>query len=113
MKPMTYRGYAASVKSTEKSPLLVGKVNGVPDIGSFYGNSEEELQRAFEKAIDLYLSDCEKSGVTARRQFSGRFTLRINPDLHEKLSILAAEEGQSVNLLIENSLTSYLANRKV
>ncbi|MEH1908639.1 toxin-antitoxin system HicB family antitoxin [Nostoc sp.] len=38
---------------------------------------------------------------------SGKFMVRINPDLHKKIVFIAKKEGQSLNSLVEKSLCLY------
>jgi predicted HicB family RNase H-like nuclease len=39
-----------------------------------------------------------------RRQYSGKFNLRIPPELHEKLAMTAEEQGKSLNALAQEAL---------
>jgi predicted HicB family RNase H-like nuclease len=39
------------------------------------------------------------------RQYSGKFMLRIPPELHRRLAIEAAEDGISLNRLASNKLS--------
>jgi predicted HicB family RNase H-like nuclease len=40
---------------------------------------------------------CAEEGVDPRKYFSGKFSLRVDPELHEAASITAAAHGQSLN----------------
>ncbi|MCL4860179.1 MAG: type II toxin-antitoxin system HicB family antitoxin [Caldilineaceae bacterium] len=44
-------------------------------------------------------------GPLATRQFSGRFVVRIPPELHRQLAIEAAEAGVSLNRLASARLS--------
>jgi predicted HicB family RNase H-like nuclease len=56
------------------------------------------------------LEVCREKGIEPRKQFSGKFNLRIPPDLHEKLALAAQAQGKSLNSLaqeaLENSVTA-------
>ncbi|MFO0104338.1 MAG: toxin-antitoxin system HicB family antitoxin, partial [Cyanobium sp.] len=39
-----------------------------------------------------------------RRHYSGKFNLRIPPDLHEKLAMTAEAQGKSLNSLAQEAL---------
>lgn len=43
----------------------------------------------------------------AKKKFSGRFIVRIPPDLHRRLAIEAAESGVSLNRLAAEKLSRY------
>ena len=59
MSTMTYKGYAAQFEFSEDDACLVGHISGISDIVGFHGDSVEELQVAFEEAVDDYLETCE------------------------------------------------------
>ena len=50
----------------------------------------------------------EKS-IEPRRNYSGKFNLRIPPDLHEKLALVAQAEGKSINSLAQEALQNRVA----
>ena len=51
---------------------------------------------------------CEEDGVEPRRWYSGKFNLRISPELHESASAAAAAEGKSLNQWIASTLGTTL-----
>jgi predicted HicB family RNase H-like nuclease len=53
---------------------------------------------------------CAEKGVEPRRSYSGRFTLRIPPELHERLAIAAQAEGKSINTLAAEALAMRVAS---
>lgn len=40
---------------------------------------------------------CVEDGVEPRKPYSGTFNVRVPPDLHADLAIIAAAEGKSLN----------------
>ena len=42
---------------------MFGKVIGLKSLLSYEGNSVQELEEEFQKAIDEYLNDCEEQNV--------------------------------------------------
>ena len=56
MKTMTYKGYTAEIIYSEEDGLFVGHVVDIgDDIVSFHGDTDAELQNAFEGVLDHYL----------------------------------------------------------
>jgi predicted HicB family RNase H-like nuclease len=53
---------------------------------------------------------CREKGIEPRRNFSGKFNLRIPTDLHEKLAIVAQAEGKSINTLAHEALLQRVAS---
>jgi predicted HicB family RNase H-like nuclease len=94
---MQYRGYSALVEYSAEDECLVGHLTGINDIVGFHGDSVEEMQRAFEEAVDFYLESCAKMGHEPNKPYSGRVTLRLPPELHARLASQAEMEGSSLN----------------
>ena len=92
---MKYKGYEAIVEYDEQDRLFVGRVINTLDVIVFDGKSVEELESSFHNTVEEYLEDCQKRGKTPNKPFSGRFNLRISPDLHRQASLLAEKEGIS------------------
>ena len=53
---------------------------------------------------DLAASDEAAPGPFADRKYSGRFVVRVPPEVHRSLVVTAAEEGVSLNRLISARL---------
>jgi len=52
---------------------------------------------------------CAENGIEPRRSCSGTFNLRIPPELHEGLAIVAQAEGKSINLVAQETLQKRVA----
>lgn len=70
----------------------------------FYGRTPEELRTEFRKSLQVFLEVCREQGIEPRRHYSGKFNIRIPPELHERLAILAQAEGKSLNTLAQEAL---------
>ena len=46
----------------------------------------------------------KEQGIDPRRRYSGKFNLRISPELHERLAIGAQVEGKSLNAIAKEAL---------
>ena len=105
---MRYKGYEAIIEYDEIDKIFVGRVINTLDVIAFDGVSVEELEQSFHNVIDEYLEDCVITGKVPEKPFSGRFNLRISPDLHRQAAILAEKEGISLNNLVEKVLSQTL-----
>ena len=85
-----YKGYTPDIQYSEEDGCFIGEVAGLSlhDI-SFEGETEEEIRRDFEQAIDFYLANT----AHPERPFSGRITLQVTPEMHEELFIKAKSAG--------------------
>ena len=82
---------------SEEDGCLFGRLAGIDDIISYEGESVSEMRRAFQNAVDDYLSDCAATGKQPDKPYSGKFVLRLDPELHARLAMRAREAGKSLN----------------
>ena len=83
MKTLTYRGYTAEIIYSDEDDLFVGHVVNIgDDIVSFHGNTEAELQEAFENVLDHYLEFREQRENSPQKQNAGSFWARLRQALH-------------------------------
>ncbi len=94
---MTYNGYAGTVEYSEDDDVLFGRLTGIDDIITYEGESIQELRKAFTEAVDDYLEHCRQIGKKPEKPFSGKFTLRIPPEVHARLATQAKAMGKSLN----------------
>lgn len=104
MTPMKYQGYAARIEYSDDDGLFIGHVAGIRDVIGFHGESVSELREAFEEAVDDYLATCEKLGREPQRPFSGKLSLRLDPQLHAQVAIKAELNNQSINQWVVDRL---------
>ena len=104
MNLMKVDGYHARIEYDEETDQFRGEILGLSGGADFYGSSPDELRREFKKSLDVFLQVCKEQGIEPRRHFSGKFNLRIPPELHEKLAISAEAQGKSLNTLAQEAL---------
>jgi predicted HicB family RNase H-like nuclease len=104
MNFMKLDGYHAKIEYVEETDQFRGEILGLAGGADFYGSNPDQLRQEFKKSLDVFLEVCKEQGIEPRRQFSGKFNLRISPELHEKLSITAEAQGKSLNMLAQESL---------
>ena len=104
MNLMTVDGYHAKIEYDEELDLFRGEILGLNGGADFYGKSPKELRTEFKKSLLVFLDVCKEKGIEPRRNFSGKFNLRISPKLHERLAIEAQAQGKSINTLAQEAL---------
>ena len=104
MNLMSVDGYHARIEYNADTDLFRGEILGLSGGADFYGANPDELRREFKKSLDVFLEVCREQGLEPRRQFSGRFNLRISPELHEQLAMSAEAQGKSLNALAQEAL---------
>jgi predicted HicB family RNase H-like nuclease len=111
-KLIEYKGYLADLVIDIEDNIIVGRVINTTEIISFHGATIHEAKQSFCDVLNTYLKECEQKGIQPTRPYSGRFNLRINPELHKEISDCAAKDGKSLNDKIIEVLTNYLSNQK-
>ena len=104
MSHMTVNGYTAKIIFDPELDQFRGEILGLNGGADFYGRTPTELRREFRKSLKVFHDVCREKGINPRRQFSGRFNLRISPELHQRLAALAEASGKSLNALVEDQL---------
>ena len=110
MNLMTVDGYQAKIEYDEEIDLFRGEILGLTGGADFYGKNPKELRAEFKKSLHVFLEVCKEKGIEPRRQFSGKFNLRIPPELHERLAIEAQAQGKSINSLAQEALQERVAS---
>jgi predicted HicB family RNase H-like nuclease len=106
---MNYKGYEAIVEFDDEDKLFVGRVINTCDVIAFDGLSVNELEASFMLRWMDYLNDCDHLGKDPDKPFSGRFNLRIPPDLHRQVVICAERQGVSLNAFVEKTLAQFVS----
>lgn len=97
---MQYRGYRARVTFDEDAETFHGTVLHLRDVITFEADSVAGLKREFRDSVDDYLAFCVELGREPERPLSGRFLLRMDPDLHRDATSAAELAGASLNAWI-------------
>ena len=104
MNLMNVDGYLAKIDYEEETDQFRGEILGLSGGADFCGSSPEELRKEFKKSLHVFLEVCKEQGIEPRRHYSGKFNLRIPPELHEQLAMTAEAQGKSLNSLAQEAL---------
>ena len=101
--------YTYRVTWSEEDNEYVGLCAEFPSL-SWLEPSPEEALKGTRQLVAQVVADLEKSGEPvpepiAVKKYSGKFMVRIPPDLHRRLIIEAAESGVSLNRLASDRLS--------
>lgn len=77
---------------------------------SWLAPSPESALKGIRKVVAEVITDMEQNHEPipepiATKQFSGKFMVRVSPEVHRHLSIEAAEAGVSLNRFVNSKLT--------
>ena len=104
MNKYTYR-----ITWSEEDGEYVGLCAEFPSL-SWLADTQEAALAGIRDAVRQVVRDMQSTGETipqplATRRYSGKFTVRIPPDVHKKLQIQAAEAKVSFNRLVSAKLS--------
>jgi len=102
--------YTYRVTWSEEDGEYVGLCAEFPSLSWLASEPETALQGIRQVVADVVM-DLQTSGESipeplAVKKYSGRFMVRVPPDLHRKLALEAAESGVSLNRLASDKLSS-------
>ena len=101
---LAYKNYSGIVEYDEAGKIFTGEVIGLRDIITFQGRTADELERSFHESIDFYIEMCEKDGVPPEKPYSGRFNVRLSPEMHRRIAQQAALRKVSLNQWVNEAL---------
>lgn len=94
---LKHKGYTGCALFDGDEGIFHGEVLGTRDVITFQGTTVKELRKSFQDSVEDYLAFCKSCGEVPDKPFSGKFVLRVDPELHHKLHVRAAEQGKSLN----------------
>ena len=99
-----YKGYIGQFTVDTETGLIRGEVINTRDVITFHGKTVPEAEQAFRDSVDDYIDFCKGLGEEPEKPYSGKLLLRLSPELHQELDILARLKGKSVNKLVAGCL---------
>ncbi|EHQ04908.1 type II toxin-antitoxin system HicB family antitoxin [Leptonema illini] len=105
---MEYKGYIGTVEFDADARIFHGDVINTRDVITFQGKTVDEIEHAFRESIDDYLEWCAVEGVDPEKPYSGKFNLRLSPDLHKEAAVTAKRLKMSLNSFVEKALRDEL-----
>ena len=106
---MEYKGYIGKVDFDDEIGVFHGEVINLRDVITFQGESVQELRQAFQDSVEDYLEFCVERGEEPEKPFSGKFTVRIAPELHRRIYVEAKMEDKTLNRWVNEVFEKSLA----
>lgn len=101
--------YTYRIIWSEEDQEYVGLCVEFPSL-SWLAESQEDALNGIRKIVEEVIEDMKDNGESpppplSQRKFSGKFMVRIPPEIHRKLVVEAEEEGISLNRLVSAKLS--------
>ena len=105
---MEYKGYIGEVDFDSEAHIFHGEIINTRDVITFQGKTVDEIEIAFQESVDDYIEWCLEEGVSPEKPYSGKFNLRLSPELHKEVAITAKKMKMSINKFVEKAVVDEL-----
>ncbi len=105
---MEIDGYHAVIQFDPEIDMFRGEFLDLNGGADFYAQDVSGLRSEGAASLKVFLEMCEEDGVEPRRHYSGRFNVRLQPELHASVSVAAAAEGKSLNQWVADALSDHV-----
>ena len=105
---LIYKGYIGHVEFDDEADIFHGEVLNTRDVITFQGKTVAEIKKAFHESINDYLTFCKERNEEPEKPFSGKFNLRIEPELHRLVYIAAKQNKVSINQWIAEAIKHHI-----
>lgn len=107
-QPVNPEHYTYRVSWSAEDNEYVATCLELPSL-SWLANNQVKALKGVEHLVTSVVADLLASGEhvpepLGERRYSGRFNLRVPPELHRELAVEAAEHGISLNRLVSDRL---------
>lgn len=101
---MTIDGQPAVITFDPDIEMFRGEFVGLNGGADFYAPDVAGLRCEGELSLSAFLDECAKRGIEPRKRFSGKFVLRVSPEVHEAAATAAAASGESLNQWVAEAI---------
>ena len=90
-------GFRAIINYDPDIDMFRGEFIGLNGGADFYASDIKGLRKEGATSLKVFLQACDQRGIEPRKEFSGKFNVRIPPELHQQAVENAAASGKSLN----------------
>lgn len=87
----------AKIAYDSEIEMFRGEFIGLNGSADFYADNVESLKQEGIISLRVFLEMCDEKGIEPYKHYSGKFNLRIDPELHKLISVKASAENKSIN----------------
>ena len=106
MNIMDINNYRALIQYDPEIEMFRGEFIGLNGGADFYANDIEGLKKEGEISLNVFLQMCKEEGIEPKKNYSGKFNIRIPAELHEDIVSIAISEGKSLNQWVVEALNN-------
>ncbi|MCK5542889.1 MAG: type II toxin-antitoxin system HicB family antitoxin [Desulfobacterales bacterium] len=104
MNLMEINGFKAVIKYDPEIEMFRGEFLELNGGADFYAKDIENLKKEGSISLKVFLDACKKRNMKPKKEYSGKFNLRVPSNLHADIVSAASAEGKSLNQWIVDAL---------
>lgn len=104
MNLMEIDGFRAVIKYDPEIEMFRGEFIGLNGSADFYATNIENLKKEGAISLKVFLNACDERNIQPRKEYSGKFNVRVPSDLHADIVSVATAEGKSLNQWVVETL---------
>lgn len=104
---MTIDGHKAVIEYDPEIEMFRGEFVNLSGGADFYASDIAGLRKEGSRSLKVYLDMCMEKGIEPYKNYSGKFNVRVTPELHAIIASVAAAKGKSLNEVIVEAVKEY------
>ncbi len=104
MNLMEINGFKAVIKYDPAIEMFRGEFLELNGGADFYAKDIDNLKKEGAISLKVFLDACKKRNIEPKKEYSGKFNLRVPSNLHADIVNAANAEGKSLNQWIVDAL---------
>ena len=104
LNTMTINGHKAVIQYDPETALFRGEFVGLNGGADFYADNVADLHKEGAASLQVFLDVCQEQGIAPYKHYSGRFNVRVRPDVHAAAVAAAAAQNISLNEWVSQTL---------
>lgn len=104
MNTMIIDGYRAIIAYDPDIEMFRGEFVGLNGGADFYAKDIDTLKKEGKISLKVFLDACQERGIDPKKEYSGKFNVRVPSRLHADIVGAAAAHGKSLNQWVADTL---------
>ena len=110
MNTMEINGYRAVIAYDPDIEMFRGEFTGLNGGADFYAKDIEVLKSEGALSLKVFLDMCAEDGIEPKKEYSGKFNVRVPSKLHADIARAASAHGKSLNQWVSDTLNQAVHN---
>lgn len=94
---MVIEGYRAVIDYDPEIEMFRGEFVGLNGSADFYAKNIAGLKHEGKVSLKVFLQMCAEEGIEPVKRHSGKFVLRLDPNIHQAAAAASKAAGLSLN----------------